>query len=112
MQNSLGLGTAVILSIVLFLFRYQSRRIDETIDGLLCTPSDYTIIIKNIPKVKNIKQELRKLLEVPVVTNNGNTKDNKDDVQLHISKINLCYNLDKLLFFDNQIENLVNDKKK
>ena len=47
--------------ILLFLFRYKSRYIDKRIDSDLNTPSDYTLIVKNIPKVDNLKEEIIKV---------------------------------------------------
>lgn len=49
--------------ILVFLFRYEARKIDKRIDSDLNTPSDYTIIVKNIPKVDNLKEEIRKVFE-------------------------------------------------
>ena len=49
--------------IVLILFRVSQNKIDNVIDRDLCTPADYTIMVKNIPKNLNVdyKYELTKI---------------------------------------------------
>ena len=49
--------------ILTFLFRYQARKIDKKIDSDLNTPADYTLIVKNIPRVDNLEEEIRKIFE-------------------------------------------------
>lgn len=55
--------TTIALMILTFLFRYSARKIDKKIDSNLNTPADYTLIVKNIPKVDNLEEELRKVFE-------------------------------------------------
>ncbi len=48
-QSTLCLTVTVLLMIFLIYFRYKQRSINSEIDVSNVTPSDYTVLIRNVP---------------------------------------------------------------
>lgn len=64
-QAYLNLAVSFAIMMSLMLFRRSQRQIDIEIDASQATPSDYTIMVKNIPKMRkeNYEEYLKKLFE-------------------------------------------------
>ena len=87
-QNWLNLALILIMIVLIQLIRRQKRKTAAECDERDVSPSDYTLMVENIPKDRDIdhKEELRKLFEgLP-----------HDGAQFKVTKINLTYNLREL----------------
>lgn len=94
----------VLVMIVLMIFRKSQRTIDRDIDDALCTPSDFTIIVKNIPKGLNCdyEKELR-----DIFTHKAVRDDKGRPVVMNVKKINLVYNIDHVIHLEERIKEVV-----
>ena len=104
-QTRLFSITYILTMITLMIFRKIQRRINSEVDQNQLTPSDYTIIVKNIPiglKNFNYIEELKSLFEKCAL--------NGDPV--NIMKINLIYDVSKLNKVDKEMDIAINEKKK
>ena len=104
MQTRLCAISYGLIMITLMIFRKIQRKINVEIDQHQLTPSDYTIIVKNIPvglKNFNYTEEIRALFETSAVPGEN----------IHIQKINLIYDISDILKIDKEMDSAIASKK-
>ena len=103
-QIYINVALYVFCMITLMIFRKIQRKVNATIDQNQLTPSDYTIIVKNIPiGIENFDyiEEIKKIIENSAV---------KDD-SIKVMKINLVYDISEIIKIDKKIEFNLTKKK-
>ena len=105
-QIYLNIIPYVLIMIVLMIFRKIQRKVNVVVDINQLTPSDYTVIVKNIPidlKNFNYADEITKIIE-----KSGNSYGEK----FKVMKVNLIYDVSNLINLDNEINFLILKKQK
>ena len=83
--------TVMLIFVLLFLFRRSQLNIDNRCDILENTPSDYTLIVSNIPKINNPAKELKEYFEKEVYKG-----DNDELLPIKVCSVNLVYLMDEI----------------
>ncbi|CAD8188436.1 unnamed protein product [Paramecium octaurelia] len=95
----------IIMIILLQLFRRHQKKLDNQIDESQLTPSDYTIMVTNIPKTLNVnyRWELTNLFQNYAVSDNN--------FQITVTKVVLVYNITEILTEEAKIQTTLQKKK-
>ncbi|EGR32796.1 hypothetical protein IMG5_070780 [Ichthyophthirius multifiliis] len=100
-QDMLNFTTIIVLMIILFLFRKQQKEIDIQCDIAELTPSDYSIIIKNLP-IDTKESDLFSYFQSMNINNQ----------YVYVSEVNMIYNIQDILKQRDQIQDLIKEKQK
>ncbi|KRX04111.1 hypothetical protein PPERSA_08326 [Pseudocohnilembus persalinus] len=108
LQHILNLAASLTVMVVLIFFRRSQRILDRDIDDVQCTPSDFTIIVKNIPKGLDCdyEKELKHIFTHNVVRNEKGA-----EVQMTVKKVNLVYQIDHIIELEEQLKSVVKKKQ-
>ncbi|CAD8169509.1 unnamed protein product [Paramecium pentaurelia] len=102
LQSNLSL-VVVFANMVSFLFfRKAQRSIDIEVDESQLTPSDYTICVKNIPKLNEDYREVLKNIFQNYAA---------DGRELFVTKIVLVYNLDEVIELEEALKEMIREKQ-
>ncbi|CAD8205212.1 unnamed protein product [Paramecium pentaurelia] len=95
----------IIMIILLQIFRRHQKKLDNQIDESQLTPSDYTIIVTNIPKTLNVnyRWELTNLFQNYAVSDNN--------FQITVTKVVLVYDITEILAEEAKIQKTLQKKK-
>lgn len=103
MINSMSL---TVIMILLVYFRHVQYKLDIEIDESQITPSDFTIIVKNIPTGLTVdyKHELTLLFQNYAVLDS--------EAEVVVSKVVLVYNIEQLIGLEKELDELMEEKKR
>ncbi|CAD8115777.1 unnamed protein product [Paramecium sonneborni] len=101
-QSNLSLVVVLANMFSFLFFRKAQRSIDIEVDESQLTPTDYTICVKNIPKLDEDYREVLKNIFQNYAA---------DGRELKVTKIVLVYNLDEVIDLEESLKELVREKQ-
>ena len=102
-QNILSLVSVVIIIFILMIFRRTQRKIDAEVDESILSPADYTLMVQNIPTMRdqNYEEELKEFFRTTAIPGR----------EVFVKKISLVYDIDEIEEIEKEIQKTVNEKK-
>ena len=102
-QNILSLVSVMIIIVILMIFRRNQRKIDAEIDESILSPADYTIMVQNIPTMRNCNydEELKEFFTKTVIPGK----------ELHVTKVNLVYDTEEIEEIEKEIDKTIREKQ-
>ena len=102
-QNILSLVSVVIIIFILMIFRKTQRRIDADVDESILSPADYTLMVQNIPTMRdeNYEEELKEFFRTKALPGR----------EVVVKKVSLVYDIEEIEELENEIKKLVHEKQ-
>ena len=102
-QETLNLVAGLLIMIILLFFRKSQRDLNDQVDAVVNSPSDYSILVKNIPTFRGVdyKKEIQTFFETKISL----------DKKFNVTKVCLLYDMEEVEEIEGEIKEKVKRKQ-
>lgn len=102
-QETLNLVAGILIMIILLFFRKSQRDLNDLVDSETNSPSDYSILVKNIPTFRGVdyQKEIKNFFETKISL----------EKTFNVTKVCLLYDMEEVEEIENEIKNKVKSKQ-